>query len=205
MRCVVEVGERPIAGAAAPIAWEAVRDAVRAEPAQDDLLPARMTEPTRLVPSFDAAGLYAAASFARGRDWLEATLRPDAPDPCRLRVRARLDDRQHLDRRGAVPAQRRLPGLRAPDARLPARPRPAGALHVGLPADRSAARDGRACSAPMRRTPGSRPMRRATAGSSSTRPTTAFPTSATSRWPGAPTSPMRCRCAACCSAVAASA
>ena len=74
MRCIVEVGERPIAGAAAPIAWEAVRDAVRADPAQDDLLPARMTEPTRLVPSFDAAGLYAAASFARGRDWLEATL-----------------------------------------------------------------------------------------------------------------------------------
>ena len=73
MRCIVEVGERPIAGAAAPIAWEAVRDAVRADPAQDDLLPARMTEPTRLVPSFDAAGLYAAASFARGRDWLEAT------------------------------------------------------------------------------------------------------------------------------------
>ena len=35
MRCVVEVGERPIAGAAAPIAWEAVRDAVRADPAQD--------------------------------------------------------------------------------------------------------------------------------------------------------------------------
>ena len=65
MRCIVEVGQRPIAGAAAPIAWEAVRDAVRADPAQDDLLPARMTEPTRLVPSFDAAGLYAAASFAR--------------------------------------------------------------------------------------------------------------------------------------------
>jgi len=74
MRCIVEVGERPIAGAAAPIAWEAVRDAVRADPAQDDLLPARMTEPTRLVPSFDAAGLYAAASFTRGRDWLDATL-----------------------------------------------------------------------------------------------------------------------------------
>jgi len=73
MRCVVEVGARPSSEAAAPIAWEAVRDAVRAEPAQDCLLPARMTEPTRLVPSFDAAGLYAADSFARGRDWLEAT------------------------------------------------------------------------------------------------------------------------------------
>jgi len=32
-----------------------------------------MMEPTRLVPSFDAAGSYAAASFARGRDWLDAT------------------------------------------------------------------------------------------------------------------------------------
>jgi len=73
MRCVVEVGERP-AGTrlAPPIPWETVRDALRHEPAQDGLLPARMTEPTRLVPSFDAAGLYAAESFGRGRDWFDA-------------------------------------------------------------------------------------------------------------------------------------
>src|SRR5215207_2283662 len=72
MRCVVEVGERPGIEAAASIGWEAVRDALRNEPAQDGLLPARMTEPTRLVPSFDAASLYAAASFGRGRDWFGA-------------------------------------------------------------------------------------------------------------------------------------
>ena len=73
MRCTVEVDARPSADASAPIGWEAVRDALRADPTQDDLLPARMMEPTRLVPSFDAAGSYGAASFARGRDWLDAT------------------------------------------------------------------------------------------------------------------------------------
>src|SRR5690348_89238 len=67
MRCVVEVAERPRADAGPPIGWEAVRDALRADPAQDDLLAARMTEPTRLVPSFEAAGSYAAPSFTRGR------------------------------------------------------------------------------------------------------------------------------------------
>ena len=73
MRCTVEVDARPSADASAPIGWEAVRDALRADPTQDDLLPAHMMEPTRLVPSFDAAGSYGAASFARGRDWLDAT------------------------------------------------------------------------------------------------------------------------------------
>ena len=73
MRCTVEVDARPSADASAPIGWEAVCDALRADPTQDDLLPARMMEPTRLVPSFDAAGSYGAASFARGRDWLDAT------------------------------------------------------------------------------------------------------------------------------------
>jgi transglutaminase-like putative cysteine protease len=73
MRCVVEVAERPRADAGPPIGWEAVRDALRADPVQDDLLPARMTEPTRLVPSFEAAGSYAAPSFTRGRSWLDAT------------------------------------------------------------------------------------------------------------------------------------
>jgi transglutaminase-like putative cysteine protease len=72
MRCVVEVGERPGGTRLAPISWETVRDALRHEPTQDGLLPARMTEPTRLVPSFDAASLYAAESFGRGRDWFDA-------------------------------------------------------------------------------------------------------------------------------------
>ena len=72
MRCVVEVDERPGADAAPSAEWETVRDRVRGEPAQDSLLPALMTEPTRLVPSFEAATHYAAASFARGRGWLDA-------------------------------------------------------------------------------------------------------------------------------------
>ena len=50
-----------------------MRDAIRTDPAQDGLLPARMTEPTRLVPWSEAAGAYAAPSFQRGRGWLDAT------------------------------------------------------------------------------------------------------------------------------------
>ncbi|MEP7057163.1 MAG: transglutaminase family protein [Caldimonas sp.] len=72
MRCAVEVGDRPAVAASAVPAWETVRDAIRADPSLDGLLPARMTEPTRLLPSFDAASLYAAPSFERGRGWLDA-------------------------------------------------------------------------------------------------------------------------------------
>ena len=72
MNCVVEIGARPAPeGSEAPV-WEAVRDALRADPAQDGLMPARMSEPTRLVPISDAASVYAAPSFGRGRGWLEA-------------------------------------------------------------------------------------------------------------------------------------
>jgi transglutaminase-like putative cysteine protease len=72
MRCAVEVGERPLAAPGDAPTWEAVRDAVRTDPAQDGLMPARMTEPTRLMPSFEAASLYASPSFERGRGWLDA-------------------------------------------------------------------------------------------------------------------------------------
>ena len=77
MECVVEVGARPALNeggraAAAPLSWEAVRDAVRREPQQDDLVPASMCEPTPLVPLSDAARQYASKSFGRGRPWLEA-------------------------------------------------------------------------------------------------------------------------------------
>ena len=72
MNCRVEVAERPVAEARAAPSWEAVRDAVRTEPAQDGLMPAQMTSPTRLVPTSEAASVYAAPSFARGRGWLEA-------------------------------------------------------------------------------------------------------------------------------------
>jgi transglutaminase-like putative cysteine protease len=97
MECVVEVTDRPPvdaappvarqqmqlqgaaaesaqtqSAAAAPLTWEAVREAIRREPQQDELVPASMSEPTPLVPLSEAARQYAAASFARGRPWLEA-------------------------------------------------------------------------------------------------------------------------------------
>jgi len=68
----VEIGERPDLAEAESIAWEAVRDAVRGEPAQDDLTPSRLSEPSALVPWSEAARAYAGPSFAPGRDWLEA-------------------------------------------------------------------------------------------------------------------------------------
>ena len=72
MRCAVEVNQRPAADSRDALPWEAARDAVRHDPAQDGLIPARMTEATRLVPWSGPASAYAAASFAAGRPWLEA-------------------------------------------------------------------------------------------------------------------------------------
>jgi transglutaminase-like putative cysteine protease len=93
MECMVEVMARPSAelvpapqtqsqamgamtqaqGAApAPLSWEAVHDAIRREPQQDDLVPASMCEPTPLVPLSEGARQYASQSFVRGRSWLEA-------------------------------------------------------------------------------------------------------------------------------------
>ena len=54
--------------------WEAVRDAIRREPQQDNLAPASMSEPTPLVPLSEGARSYAGASFAHGRPWLDAVL-----------------------------------------------------------------------------------------------------------------------------------
>ena len=68
----VEVGERPDAARAGSLAWEAVRESVRSDPAQDGLAAARLSEPSALVPWSEAARAYAAPSFAAGRDWLEA-------------------------------------------------------------------------------------------------------------------------------------
>jgi transglutaminase-like putative cysteine protease len=58
--------------ASAPLSWEAVREAIRREPQQDDLVPASMCEPTPLVPLSEGARQYASQSFVRGRSWLEA-------------------------------------------------------------------------------------------------------------------------------------
>jgi len=63
-----------IAAAATPslAGWEAVREAVRRHPQVDGLAPARMSEPTPLVPLSEGARVYALASFARGRPWFDA-------------------------------------------------------------------------------------------------------------------------------------
>ncbi len=92
MECLVEVGVRPSVllvaapptqsqsigemtqtqgAAVAPLSWEAVRDAIRHEPQQDDLVPASMCEPTPLVPLSEGARQYASASFVRGTSWFD--------------------------------------------------------------------------------------------------------------------------------------
>ncbi len=72
MQCSVEVGDRPRIEASAPFPWDTVRDAVRAVVEPEGLMPARMAEPTPLLPLSEAARRYALPSFAPGRDWLEA-------------------------------------------------------------------------------------------------------------------------------------
>ena len=74
MRCSVEVGHRPAPEATPRVGWETVRDQLRIPLARADLMPARMSEPTRLVPLSEAARRYAQASLQPGRDWLEAVL-----------------------------------------------------------------------------------------------------------------------------------
>jgi transglutaminase-like putative cysteine protease len=73
MQCSVEVGDRPVAEATPFVPWERVRDMVREQPTLDDsLMPARMAEPTPLVPLSEGARMYALESLQPGRDWLEA-------------------------------------------------------------------------------------------------------------------------------------
>lgn len=71
MRARVEVDERPSPPEASALAWEAVRDAALGAP-QDGLLPARLAQPSALVPWSEAARAYATPSFAPGRPWLAA-------------------------------------------------------------------------------------------------------------------------------------
>ena len=70
----VEVSERPDATRACSLAWEAVVESLRRDPAQDNLVAARLSEPSALVPWSEAARAYGTPSFASGRDWLEAVV-----------------------------------------------------------------------------------------------------------------------------------
>lgn len=88
MECSVEVGPRPdVAGGEPPVSmstlfperridtppsWEAVRESIRRDPQQDDLIPASMSEPTPLVPLSEAARQYGSTSFRPGRTWFDA-------------------------------------------------------------------------------------------------------------------------------------
>ncbi len=72
MQCLVEVATRPVAAAGLGATVQSVRDAMRADPTLDDLNPARLSEPTPLVPFTDAARRYASAALAPGGNWFDA-------------------------------------------------------------------------------------------------------------------------------------
>ncbi len=90
MECVVEVSERPVLMPASALAsastggvpaetlaqlgmsWEQIRDLILAEPVLDHLQPARMREPSPLVPMLDAARRYAHDELRPNRPWLDA-------------------------------------------------------------------------------------------------------------------------------------
>ena len=72
MQARVAVSERPDPARAEPVEWCAIGAALRAEPAQDGLAPARLSEPSALAPWSTAAQAYAAPSFEQHADWLGA-------------------------------------------------------------------------------------------------------------------------------------
>ncbi|MDB6001798.1 MAG: hypothetical protein JWP52_3497 [Rhizobacter sp.] len=74
MHCTVDVGERVEPDASAGQPWESVRDAVLDHPGLDDLRPARLCEPTALVPLSEAAVAYSRKAFVSGEDWLAAVI-----------------------------------------------------------------------------------------------------------------------------------
>lgn len=73
LECTVDVSARPpLPAGRGGEPWEQVRDRVGADPSLDDLEPARLCHPTRLVPATEAARAYAAAHLVAGRPWLDA-------------------------------------------------------------------------------------------------------------------------------------
>lgn len=71
MRCMVDVEDRPEVDATIDLPWEGVLAALRSA-STADLLPARVCEPTTMVPLSESARSYARASFVPRRPWLEA-------------------------------------------------------------------------------------------------------------------------------------
>lgn len=72
MLASVAVGDRPDPALAPSIEWRAIGPALRCDPAQDGLAPARLSEPSALAPWSTAAQAYAAPSFQMHADWLDA-------------------------------------------------------------------------------------------------------------------------------------
>ena len=72
MQCLVEVAPRAAAAAGPGATVREVRESLRADPTLDDLNPARLSEPTPLVPFNEAARAYSSGALARERDWFEA-------------------------------------------------------------------------------------------------------------------------------------
>jgi transglutaminase-like putative cysteine protease len=72
MHCLVEVAPRAAVGREAGATVKGVRDALRADPTLDDLAPARLSEPTPLVPFTEAARRYASDALVPERDWFDA-------------------------------------------------------------------------------------------------------------------------------------
>ena len=72
MQCLVEVAPRSSIVTEPHESLQAVREALRADPTLDDLNPARLSEPTPLVPFTDAARRYASAALTPERNWFEA-------------------------------------------------------------------------------------------------------------------------------------
>jgi transglutaminase-like putative cysteine protease len=72
MSCLVEIGERVPIAPTDGLSWQAVRESIRQDPQQGDLVPASMCEATPLVPYSEAALVYALPSFLHGRPWFEA-------------------------------------------------------------------------------------------------------------------------------------
>ncbi len=71
MSCEVQVAARPDLKPG-EMGWEQVRNPSGPWDLVSDLLPARMSEATPLLPLSEPARLYAAASFSKGKDWLVA-------------------------------------------------------------------------------------------------------------------------------------